>query len=53
MSDGTECPVYFVARALMAAEQNYAQIEREAPNLAWGMLEVSSLLDEMLTYPTN
>ena len=30
MSDGTERPVCFVSRALMTAEQNYAQIEHEA-----------------------
>ncbi|KAI2644841.1 Retrovirus-related Pol polyprotein [Labeo rohita] len=37
MSDGTERPIAFASRSLSTAEKNYAQIDREALSLVWGV----------------
>ena len=42
MDDGSERPVCFASRTLSAAEQKYAEIEREALSLVWGV-RVSSV----------
>ncbi|XP_034157776.2 LOW QUALITY PROTEIN: uncharacterized protein K02A2.6-like [Pangasianodon hypophthalmus] len=44
MSDGTERPIAFASRSLSAAEKNYAQIDREALSLVWGVKRFNQYL---------
>ncbi|XP_057202332.1 uncharacterized protein K02A2.6 [Triplophysa rosa] len=44
MSDGTERPIAFASRSLSAAESNYAQIDREALSLVWGVKRFNQYL---------
>lgn len=37
MEDGSERPIAFASWSLSAAEKNYAQIDREALSLVWGV----------------
>ena len=42
--DGLERPVAFASRALTTAEKNYAQIDREALSLVWGVKKFNQYL---------
>nr|XP_055076811.1 uncharacterized protein K02A2.6-like [Misgurnus anguillicaudatus] len=44
MYDGTERPIAFASRSLNAAEKNYAQIDREALSLVWGVKRFNQYL---------
>ncbi len=44
MADGTERPIAFASRSLTAAEKNYAQIDREALSLVWGVKRFNQYL---------
>ncbi len=44
MADGTERPIAFASRSLTAAEKNYAQIDREALSLVWGVKQFNQYL---------
>jgi len=42
--DGRERPIAFASRSLTTAEQNYAQIDREALSLVWGVRKFNQYL---------
>ena len=44
LPDGSEHPVAYTSRTLSAAEKNYAQIEKEALALAYGIRKLHSYL---------
>ncbi|KAJ8402874.1 hypothetical protein AAFF_G00361880 [Aldrovandia affinis] len=44
MRDGTERPVAFALRSLSPAEKNYAQIDKEALGLVWGVKRFNQYL---------
>ncbi|RXN30262.1 putative protein K02A2.6-like protein [Labeo rohita] len=44
MNDGTERPIAFASRSLSTAEKNYAQIDREALRLVWGVKRFNQYL---------
>ena len=44
MDDGSERPIAFASRTLMPSEQNYAQVEKEALSLVFGVCKFHSYL---------
>ncbi|XP_039602322.1 uncharacterized protein K02A2.6-like [Polypterus senegalus] len=44
MEDGSDRPIAFASRSLSAAEKNYAQIDREALSLVWGVKRFNQYL---------
>ncbi|XP_062405896.1 uncharacterized protein K02A2.6-like [Sardina pilchardus] len=44
VADGTERPIAFASRSLNAAERNFAQIDREALSLVWGVKKFNQYL---------
>ena len=44
MEDGSECPVAYTSRTLSPSEKNYAQIEKEALYLVFGVKKFHSYL---------
>ena len=42
--DGVEKPVEFASRTLSVAEQNYVQVEREAPGIIFGVKRFNQYL---------